>query len=63
MDKDRLDLIVENEKEWRQYMIEKVDRIDKELSTFKMKVIGFASFFGGVTGLGVDYIKNLINGG
>jgi hypothetical protein len=63
VDKDKLDLIVDNEREWRQYMIEKVDRIDRELSTFKVRVLGFAAFFGGASGLSVEYIKNFIIGG
>lgn len=63
MEKDKLDLILENEKEWRQYMIEKLDRIDSELSTFKMRVIGLASFFGGITGMSAEYIKQLLTGG
>ena len=70
MDKDSLEFIVANEKEWRQYMIkqfedlsDKVDDIDKELSTFKIRVLTFASVFGGATGLSADYIKNLFIGG
>lgn len=70
MDNDKLELLVENEREWRQYMIakvddldKKVDSIDKELSTFKIRVFSFASLFGGVTGMSMDYIKTFFTGG
>ena len=71
MDQDKhLDLIADNEREWRQYMMKrvdevaaKVDHIDKELSTFKVKVFSFASIFGGGMGLSADYIKNIFIGG
>ena len=61
-----LEMIAENEREWRQYMMRKVDElsvkvdhIDKELSTFKIRVFSFASLFGGGMGLSADYIKNI----
>lgn len=63
-------MIADNEREWRQYMIRKVDEvsnkvdhIDKELSTFKIRVFGFASVFGGGMGLSAEYIKNIFIGG
>lgn len=70
MDKTHLDMIADNEREWRQYMIKKVDslsdkidHIDRELSTFKIRVFAFASVFGGATGLSADYLKTLFLGG
>lgn len=61
MDNDQVQMIIENEREWRQYMIEKLDRIDNELSTFKIRVFSLASIFGGGAGLSADYIKNLFS--
>lgn len=63
MDKDRLDLIVDNEREWRQYIIEKLDRLDKELSTFKIKMYGLSALIGGSAGISMDFITNLFKGG
>ena len=54
-----MQLIVENEREWRQYMISKVDSIEKELHTFKIKVLGFAITFGGGAGISASWIKEL----
>lgn len=65
----QIELLAKNEREWRQFMIQKiqdvsvkVDHIDKELSSFKIKVFGFASIFGGATGLSAEYIKNFFVG-
>lgn len=70
MDQHELNMLAENEREWRQYMIKqldelglKVDRIDKELSTFKVRVFAFASAIGGAAGLSTEYLKNLFIGG
>jgi len=67
MDKNiHLDLIVENDREWRQYLVQRIDevnekvaQIEKELSTFKIRVFMFASMFGGATGLSAEYLKHL----
>lgn len=70
MNDDKLKLVVENEREWRRYVIQKVDkiegdvdRIDKALSAFKVRVMSLASLVGGATGYSVDYLKNLFVGG
>ena len=63
MTNKEIELLAENEREWRQYMITKIDRIDKEMSTLKIKVFGIASLFGGSAGFGADFFKNLMTGG
>lgn len=69
MNDDKLNIVVENEREWRQYVIQKVDkieedvdRIDKALSAFKVRVMSVASVLGGATGFSVDYLKSLFTG-
>lgn len=59
MDDKTLELVVENEREWRKYMIQRMDDLDKELSTFKVRVFMFASFFGGASGISVEYLTKL----
>jgi len=70
MDKGELDRIVEHDREWRVYLVhkidaleEKVDKMDKELATFKVKVFSLATVFGGGAGLSMDFITNLFKGG
>lgn len=70
MDREELAILAENEREWRQYMIrqlddlsDKVDHIDKELSTFKVKIFTLAIILGGSSGVGADYLKNVFLGG
>lgn len=43
--KERLDQIVSNDKEWRIYMIGRIDRIDEDLNKFKIRTIGFMTVF------------------
>ena len=70
MDNHEIKLLAENEREWRQYMIQqldelskKVDGIDKELSTFKVRMLTIASVLSGGLGFSADYIKQIFNGG
>lgn len=70
MPEDKLKMLAENEREWRQHMLlqidevrQKVDHIDKELSTFKLKIFAMASLIGGVGGVGSEYIKKIFLGG
>ena len=60
MDKTELQIILENDREWRQYMIEKVDRIDKELSTFKLRVFALSVLFGSLSGAGTNKVLSII---
>ena len=38
-------MILSNDKEWRKYMIGRIDRIDDDLNKFKIRTIGFMITF------------------
>lgn len=37
---EKLQLILENEKEWRKYMIDRLDNLEKDYNIFKVKAVG-----------------------
>ena len=41
MDKDHMKLILENDKEWRAYMIGKLEKIEGRLGSLEIKVYSF----------------------
>jgi len=70
MDSHELSRVIESEREWRTYMLtkiegmsKKIDDIDRELSTFKVRVFALASVFGSGAGLSADYIMKILKGG
>ena len=56
MEDSEIDRIAENQKEWRVYMLKKIDKVECELASFKIRVIASACFFGGLSGVGVELI-------
>ena len=36
-----LEIVVNNEKEWRKYMIKRLDKLDQDFNIFKLKSFGF----------------------
>ena len=42
MEKIKEIVIIENEKEWRRYMFQKIEGIDERLRFFEVKVYGFS---------------------
>ena len=66
MDKAELDRIIANEREWRNHthsqlekVFNKIEKVDDELRTFKFKVLSFAIFFGGISGISSNKIFSL----
>ena len=43
MDSDYHKLLVENDKEWRSYMIRKIENMDKRVSKLEARAFGFLS--------------------
>ncbi len=41
MEDHDIEKLLDNEKEWRRYMIKKVDKMDDSLNNFKIKTISF----------------------
>jgi hypothetical protein len=41
MEDRRVEHLIDNEKEWRRYIVKKVDKIDDELKIFKIKAYTF----------------------
>lgn len=49
--KEELSLIVNNEQEWRRYMITRLDKLDQDFNIFKLKSLGFLTVISGVINL------------
>lgn len=69
MDKDKLELIVENEKEWRKHILTKVERIESRQLEINEKVSGLRNKFklltiiiGATSGSLGAYLKNKLLG-
>lgn len=60
--------VIKSEQEWRRVLFneikdisEKMDRMDKEMATFKVRVLVFASLFGGASGTLPQVVKSIFN--
>ena len=51
-----IEKLLENEKEWRRYMLKKVDRIDSGLNALKVKVGVISATIGMASGLVSSYV-------
>lgn len=50
--------LIENEREWRRYMIRKLDRIESDLNIFKIKAYGFIAVLTAVFNVISEYLRN-----
>lgn len=50
MDKERIDAIIENEREWRAYLVENIETMKKEISGIKAWNLVFRVFGGAMWG-------------
>lgn len=48
MDDNRIDKIIENEQEWRRYVVKKIDKVESDLNSFKIKMIGMVAVFSAI---------------
>jgi len=60
MNPEEIQRIVDNEKEWRAYMLAKIDNVEMELSTFKLRVLGLSTLFGSASGVGAGKLAQLL---
>ena len=49
--------MIDNEKEWRRVMWKKLDKVETELVSLRIKNAGIASLIGAVSGLLASYFK------
>ena len=50
MSDQKIEAILDNEREWRRYVVEKVDKLSDDMSLLKVKVATISSFFGILSG-------------
>lgn len=69
MDSKNIDQLLDNEKEWRRYLIkndeklfELIDGMRSELSSFKLKVLTVAAVVGTGSGLGSKFVIEMLLG-
>jgi hypothetical protein len=56
---DKIEAIIENEKEWRRYVIRKLDDLEKDHNIFKIKAFSFMAVVSFIINIGLKYIGNL----
>lgn len=49
--KDKADVLADNEREWRKYMLNKIDKIDEDVTNLKIQSKFVSAFFGALGGL------------
>lgn len=49
-------LLIENEKEWRRYVVKKIDRLENDFNLFKLKAFGFMSVVSFIINVALRYI-------
>lgn len=49
------DAIIENEREWRRYVVVKLDKLETEHNSFKIRAIGFMSTMSFVINIAMKY--------
>ena len=54
---DNINKIIENEQEWRRYMVKRLDKIENDFILFKGKAFGFLSVLTVCFNLIFDYVK------
>lgn len=50
--------VIENEKEWRRYMIKRLDKIDNDFNIFKIKAYGFMTVVTAIMNLALEFFKH-----
>jgi hypothetical protein len=53
-----LDNILENEKEWRRYMVKRLDKLDQDFNLFKIKTFGFVTVLTAAVNLFVELFRH-----
>lgn len=52
-----IDILVDNEREWRKYILKKIDKIDDDMDKLKVKVAVISAFFGSIGALIVALVS------
>lgn len=54
--KDNYDSLIENEKEWRRYVVKKLDALEKDYNLFKIKAFAFMSVISFIVNFAIKYV-------
>lgn len=54
-----IDVIINNEKEWRRYMVKKIDNLEKEFGIFKIKAFSFMAVMSFILNVAVTYVTKV----
>lgn len=53
---DKYDELIENEREWRRYVVKKIDRLENDFNIFKVKAFAFMSVVSFIINVAIGYI-------
>lgn len=53
---DNYDSLIENEKEWRRYVVKKLDALEKDYNMFKIKAFAFMSVVSFIINIGIKLL-------
>lgn len=54
---DKYDDLIENEKEWRRYVVRKLDNLEADYHIFKIKAFAFMTVIGFIINVALSYLK------
>lgn len=60
MEDTEIGRIADNEREWRMYMLRKIDKVETDLAAFKMRVMGVACLIGSASGISASFVKDFL---
>lgn len=55
LNEKELSIVVDNEREWRKYMIRRLDKLDQDFNIFKLKSLGFLTVISGIINIALRH--------
>ena len=56
MKKTNISEIIDNEREWRRYLLERISDLEKDIGALKIRVAAISSIMGALVSLGVSWV-------